>query len=95
MTRYQVDSDAVLSATSHATHTIERIHQDVSTLTATLHTLNGEWTGMAATAFAEVYSSWRATQTQVEAQLHELARALGQAGQHYHDMEIANTALFR
>jgi WXG100 family type VII secretion target len=95
MTKYQVDSDAVLSATTHATHTIERIHQDVTTLTTTLHTLAGVWTGQAATAFADVYQTWRQTQTQVESHLHELTRALGQAGQHYYDMEMANAALFR
>lgn len=95
MTSYRVDSEAVLSATTQATQTIDRIHQDVSSLTATLQSLSGVWAGQAATAFQEVYSSWQHTQATVETHLHELARALGQAGTHYQDMEIANTALFR
>jgi WXG100 family type VII secretion target len=95
MTTYRVDSTAVLPATTQATQTIDRIHQDVSTLTAALQSLSGVWTGSAATAFQEVYSSWRTTQATVEAHLQELATALGQAGTHYQDMEIANTALFR
>ena len=95
MTAYQVDADAVLHATHTARTTIDRLHHDVSSLTHTLNTLSSVWTGQAAAAFAEVYSSWQATHHHVESQLSELANALAQAGQHYQDMEAANVALFR
>lgn len=95
MTRYQVDTDAVLAATHTAQHTIDRLHQDVATLTTTLHTLSGVWTGVAAAAFTDVYQTWRTTHTHVETQLADITAALGQAGQHYQDMEVTNAALFR
>jgi early secretory antigenic target protein ESAT-6 len=95
MTRYQVDTDAVQAATHTARHTIDRLHQDVATLTTTLHTLSGVWTGMAASAFTDVYQAWRTTHAHVEAQLAEITTALTQAGQHYQDMEVTNAALFR
>lgn len=95
MTRYQVDADAVLSATHTARSTIDRLHQDVTSLTHTLHTLSGVWTGAAAAAFTDVYGAWRVTHGQVETQLTEITAALSQAGQHYLDMEATNVALFR
>jgi WXG100 family type VII secretion target len=95
MTRYQVDTDAVLAATQTARHTIERLHQDVATLTGTLQTLSGVWTGAAAGAFTDLYATWRATHAQVETHLADITAALTQAGQHYQDMEMANAALFR
>ena len=95
MTRYQVDTDAVLAATHTARHTMERLHHDVATLTATLQTLSGVWTGVASAAFTDVYQAWRTTHAHVETQLADITTALTQAGSHYQDMEAANAALFR
>jgi len=95
MTRYQVDTDQVLTATQTARSTIDRLHQDVASLSHTLTTLQSCWSGQASQAFTEVYASWRTTQSHVESQLTAITHALGQAGQHYLDMEMANAALFR
>lgn len=95
MTRYSVDSEAVLSAAQHARATIERIHSDVMTLNTQLNALSGSWSGPAATAFISVHESWRSTQSAVEANLHALSHALSQAGMHYRDMEMANQRLFQ
>jgi len=95
MTRYQVDVDAVTHASAQARATIDRLHQDVSSLTHTLQTLGGVWTGAASAAFTELYSAWHITQNQLETQLADITAALAQAGQHYRDMETANAALFR
>jgi early secretory antigenic target protein ESAT-6 len=95
MTRYQVDVDAVTHASALARATIDRLHQDVASLTHTLQTLSTVWTGAAAGAFTDLYSSWHVTQNQLEIQLADITSALSQAGQHYQDMEIANVALFR
>ncbi|MBT5576480.1 MAG: WXG100 family type VII secretion target [Microbacteriaceae bacterium] len=95
MTRYTVDSDAVLSAASHARATIARLQSEVQTLNSQLHALGGSWSGPAATAFLGVHESWRATQSAVEANLQALTQALAAAGTHYRDMEIANARLFQ
>ena len=95
MTRYQVDVEAVTQASNQARATIDRLHQDVATLTHTLQTLSGVWTGAASAAFTDLYSGWHVTQKQLEAQLADITSALAQAGVHYQDMETANVALFR
>ena len=95
MTRYQVDVDAVNQASAQARATIDRLHQDVASLTHTLQTLSSVWTGAASAAFTDLYSAWHLTQNQLEAQLADITSALSQAGAHYHDMETANVALFR
>jgi len=95
MTRYHVDVDAVAHASTQARATIDRLHQDVASLTLTLQTLGSVWTGAASTAFADLYSSWHITQNQLETQLADITSALSQAGQHYQDMESTNVALFR
>ncbi len=95
MTRYQVDVDAVNQASTQAKATIDRLHHDVASLTHTLQTLAGVWTGAASAAFTDLYSAWHITHNQLETQLADITSALTQAGQHYHDMETANVALFR
>lgn len=92
--RYHVDSDAVLSATSHAKSTIARVHSDLQALTVSLHSLQSSWGGQAALAFQSVFEQWRHTHASVEAQLVALTDALGQAGAHYGEMEAQNARLF-
>jgi early secretory antigenic target protein ESAT-6 len=95
MTTYHVDVDAVTHASNQARATIDRLHHDVASLTHTLQTLSGVWTGAASAAFTDLYSAWHTTQKQLETQLADITSALAQAGQHYLDMETANVALFR
>jgi len=95
MTRYQVDSEQVLQAATHARATIARLQGEVQTLNAHLQALSASWSGPAATAFVNVHATWRATQVQVEDNLARLGESLGHAGRHYQDMEAANTRLFQ
>jgi len=94
MTRYQVDSDAVLSATGAVRASIARIQAEVAGLHGQLTNLQGSWTGQAATAFAGVVTDWKATQQRVEESLAAINHALAQAGQQYADIEAANARLF-
>ncbi|TAL43194.1 MAG: WXG100 family type VII secretion target [Salinibacterium sp.] len=94
MTRYQVDSDAVLSATGAVRNSISRIQSEVAGLHGHLTNLEGSWTGQAATAFGGVVAEWKATQQRVEENLAALNQALVHAGQQYADIESANTRLF-
>jgi early secretory antigenic target protein ESAT-6 len=94
MTQYQVDSDAVLTATAAVRQSIERIQSEVAGLHSQLTNLQGSWSGSAATAFQGVVTDWRATQHRVEESLAGINQALSHAGQQYADIEAANARLF-
>ncbi|MET1043622.1 MAG: WXG100 family type VII secretion target [Microbacteriaceae bacterium] len=94
MTRYQVDSEAVLSATDAVRTSIGRIQAEVAGLHGQLTNLQGSWTGQAATAFQGVVNEWRATEQRVEENLTALNLALGAAGQTYADIELQNARRF-
>ncbi|MEJ6507310.1 MAG: WXG100 family type VII secretion target [Microbacteriaceae bacterium] len=94
MTRYNVDSEAVLAAATQARASIGRINAEVHTLNAHLQSLSSSWSGPAATAFLAVHDNWRQTQMRVEESLASLGTSLTHAGTHYQDLEIANARLF-
>lgn len=94
MTRYQVDSEAVQSATDAVRASIARLQAEVSGLRGQLTNLQGSWTGQASTAFQSVVNEWTVTQQRVEENLAALNLALGHAGQQYAEIEAANARLF-
>lgn len=94
MTRYQVDSEAVISATGAVRSSITRIQSEVAGLHGQLTNLQSSWTGQAASAFTGVVSEWKATQQRVEENLAAINQALTQAGQQYAEIEAANARLF-
>ncbi len=94
MSRYQVDSEAVLAATGAAKSSISRIQAEVSGLYNQLVNLQSSWSGQAASAFHTVITEWKATQQRVEENLASINAALTHAGQQYADIEAANTRLF-
>lgn len=94
MTRYQVDSEAVISATGAVRSSITRIQSEVAGLHGQLTNLQSSWTGQAASAFSGVVAEWKITQQRVEENLAALNQALTQAGQQYAEIEAANARLF-
>ena len=94
MTRYHVDSDAVLAATSTARSTIARVQGDIHSLTNQLHSLQSSWGGAASAAFQQLLTEWRSTHAHVEAQLVAMTDTLGQVAKHYAELEAQNTRLF-
>ena len=94
MTRYQVDSEAVLSATGAVHATITRIQAEVGGLHGQLTQLQSSWTGQAATAFSGVVAEWKSTQQRVEENLATINQALTHAAQQYAEIEAANARLF-
>ena len=94
MTRYQIDSEAVVAATSSVQAAASRIQADVSGLHSQLLQLQGSWTGQASAAFQTVVADWTATQRRVEESLQLLNTGLAQAGQHYAEIELQNARLF-
>ena len=94
MTRFQVDSDAVFTATAAIRNSIGRIQSEVGGLQAQLADLQSSWSGTAATAFHSVITDWKATQQRVEESLAAINQALSQAGQQYADTEAQNARMF-
>lgn len=94
MTSFQVDSEAVLSTTAAAHGAIGRIQAEASSLLGLLTSLEGSWTGQAATAFQGIVADWRATQQRVEESAVTINQALTVAGRQYAEIEQANTRLF-
>lgn len=94
MTRYQIDSEAVASATTAVRAAASRIQADVSGLHAQLQALQSSWTGQAAAAFQSVVTDWTTTQRRVEESLQAINAGLAQAGQHYAEIEMQNARLF-
>jgi len=94
MTRYQVDSEAVASTTAGAQASAGRIQAEVTSLIAMLGDLQSTWSGQAASAFQGVVNDWVATQRMVEQNLVSMNTTLGQAGQHYAEIEAQNLRLF-
>jgi WXG100 family type VII secretion target len=94
MTRYQVDSEAVINATGSVRNSISRIQSEVAGLHGQLTNLQSSWTGQAATAFGTVVTDWKATQQRVEENLAAINQALTHAGQQYAEIESANARLF-
>ncbi|MCU1533782.1 MAG: type secretion protein [Glaciihabitans sp.] len=94
MTRYQVDSEAVLAATGAVRASIGRIQTEVSGLQGQLTGLNDSWSGQAASAFQAVAADWHTTQLRVEESLSAINQALSLAAQQYADAESSNARLF-
>ena len=94
MTRFQVDSDAVLGATGAVRSSITRIQGEVGGLHAQLTNLQSSWTGEAANAFATVVAEWKATQQRVEENLAAINQTLTLAAQQYAEIEATNARLF-
>jgi len=95
MTRYQVDSEAVLNATGSVRATIGRLEGEVGSLTGQLAALQGSWTGEASLAFQSVFSEWRATEQRMQQNLAAIAQALSAAAQQYTEIEAANARMFQ
>ncbi|HWH25180.1 MAG TPA: WXG100 family type VII secretion target [Pseudolysinimonas sp.] len=94
MTRYQVDSEAVVAATAGAQATMSRIEGEVAGLLSQLVNLESSWTGQAAASFQSAVGDWRATQQRVHESMGLINRALAQAGQTYAETEAGNARLF-
>ena len=94
MTRFQVDSEAVSTATGAARSSIGRISAEVATLHSQLTNLQSSWTGGAAAAFQSAVTDWNATQKRVEETLSSINTALTTAGTQYAETEAHNARLF-
>lgn len=94
MSRFQVDSEALLNTTAAIRGSMSTIEAEVARLNGQLTGLQGSWSGQAAVAFQNVTADWTATQRRVAESLAAINRALTMAGQQYQDIEAQNARLF-
>jgi early secretory antigenic target protein ESAT-6 len=94
MTRYQVDSEAVLSATATVQGSIGRIQAEVAGLHGQLVDLQGSWSGSAAPAVHAGVGVWKGTQQRVEEALASINQALSAAARQYAEVEEGNARMF-
>ncbi len=94
MVMYSVDSDAVLAATSAIRATGDRLQGETASMLAQLTHLPGQLDRRRRRVPVR-HHRWRTAQHEVEAALAEISGALGAAGQHYAETELAAASLFR
>jgi len=94
MTRFQVDSEAVVAATASTRGSIGRFQAEAAVLQAQLTSLQGTWSGSAATAFQILLGEWTAAYQRVEQALTAMNEALAHAGQGYADVEQQAARMF-
>ena len=94
MTRYQVDSEAVIAATAATRGSIGRLQAEAAGLQGNLTGLQGTWSGSAATAFQGLLGEWMAAYQRVEQTLAAINEALAHAGQGYADVEQQAARMF-
>lgn len=94
MSRFEVDSDAVLTASSQVQSSVATLTSEVDLMMRNLDTLQATWRGQAAAGFAGVAAEWRATQERVKESLQSIQTALALAGRQYADVELATARMF-
>ncbi len=94
MSRFEVDSDAMMAAAAATQRSIAGVEAEVNGMLHNLEALQGSWRGQAAATFADLTSQWRATQMRVQESLQSIQAALAHAGAQYADVESANARMF-
>jgi len=94
MSTFQVNSEAIASASAGVQASIGSINHEVARMNARLAELLQSWSGQAAAAFGGTMEQWRSAQASLEQALDSIAQALARAGQTYSEVEAANVALF-
>ena len=94
MTRYQVDSEAVIAATAATRGSIGRLQAEAAGLQGNLTGLQNTWSGSAATAFQGLVGEWMAAYQRVEQTLTAINEALAHAGQGYAEVEQQAARMF-
>jgi len=94
MSVFQVNSEAITTASAGVRASIGSIAGEVAQMNGRLLELQQSWTGAAANAFGATMEQWRSAERSLEQALESINSSLASAGQTYQDVEQANMALF-
>jgi len=95
MSTFSVDTAQVAAASGNVRRSVDSIRSEVTAMMAHLTNLQDSWRGEAAVQFQGVAANWRQTQTQVEASLEGINRALEATANTYLDAESNVRGFFR
>ncbi len=94
MSRFEVDSAQVGTASTAVRGSVATISAEVDRMMKNLLDLQGSWKGQAASQFQGVVEDWRATQDRVKTSLEHISTALAHAATTYAEAEQANARMF-
>lgn len=91
---FAVDTARIAAASGDIQRISAQIESDVAAMMARLRALDDCWRGEAAAGFADVTTSWSATQVAVQTSLAQISVALQGAGVDYETVEHQNRLRF-
>ena len=94
MSRFEVDSAQVSTASTAVRGSVGTISAEVDRMMRNLLDLQGSWKGQAASQCQVVVEDWRGPQERVKASLEQISTALAAAATTYADAEQANARMF-
>lgn len=94
MTRYQVDSEVVVSTAAALRAGLGRLQGEAAGINGLIVNLQGAWTGSASDALQALAAEWRRVQAQIEEQANSINTAIAVAGQGYSEVEAQNARMF-
>jgi WXG100 family type VII secretion target len=89
-----VDTDHIRTASGDIARISGEIDAQVTAMMARLTSLQGAWTGGAASRFQSLVADWQGTQKQVRASLDAIGGALAAAGAQYAQTEAQTLRMF-
>lgn len=90
----KVSTDDVAAKASAIQTKATYLEEQVAELSSMMAALAETWTGTAASAFQDLYATWKGQATQIQVALADVSRALNNAGTNYANAESANTRTF-
>ena len=91
---FTVDTDRIQTAATDMSSIAGEIESSVSAMHARLTSLEGSWTGAAATEFQGLVSEWAALQERVRADLAQIAALTSRASGTYAETEQGVRGMF-
>jgi WXG100 family type VII secretion target len=95
MSQITVVTEAVQSAGQRIQVLSSEIEQLIGQLQATATSVQGEWRGVANSAFEGAMADWNVAANRIHDAATQIGIATHQAGINYQDTETANTSMFR
>ncbi len=94
MAQFNVDSGQLSAAGANVAAIAGQLRTDAAAMMSQVQSLQGSWTGAAASSFADCATRWRAAQSQMEAALDSIGQALHAVSVSYEEAESGAAAMF-
>jgi WXG100 family type VII secretion target len=95
MSQIMVVTEAVQSAGQRIQALSQEIEQLIGQLQSTALSVQGEWRGVANSAFESAMGEWQSAANNIQMAAAQIGRATLTAGTNYQETEAANASMFR